>query len=142
MVLTRTHALYYAARKLPAALRQHAQDVTIDQCVNAHVDKKRPIAVSEPHNTIHVLLLIRKREGMGGVRRKVHEWANYGWPGLGKPDDLGRYMQIDRRYAYAIKWAAKLAPADWDADPAVQRENEKFDSILKKMREDHGNQQP
>jgi hypothetical protein len=134
MNLTRTHALYYAARKLPAALRQYAQDATIDQCVNAH-DEARPPARSEPHNTLVLLASIRKREGMGGVRRKVHEWANYGFPGLGKPDDLGRYMKIDRRYAYAIKWAARLAPADWDADPAVQREIAKFDRILKEVRD-------
>ncbi len=136
MHLTRTHALYYAARKLPKALRQHAQNVTIDQCVNGHFDKKRATS-NEPHNTLHVLTMIRKREGMGGVRRKVHEWANYGWPGLGTPDEFGRYMKIDRRYANAIKWAARLAPADWDADPAAQREIAKFDRILKEVQRDH-----
>jgi len=135
MILTRTHALYFAARKLPKALREHAQDVTIDQCVNAHA--LRIPSNTAMHNALSILKIVRKHEGMGGVRRQVHEWANYSWPGFDEPGPDGRWPKLDRRYANARKWARHLAPADWDADPAVIRENQKLDKILEEVKRDY-----
>ncbi len=107
MILTRTHALYFAARRLPKALRSHAQDVSIDQVVNAHAARMEDwLFRSEPNNTLALLRSKRKR---GQDINAIFEWASYGWPGLGSgPDDCGRHVVIDRRYAYAIKWAAKI----------------------------------
>ena len=106
MILTRTHALYFAARRLPAALRSHAQDVTIDQVVNAHMPRPKGWpGKTEPGNTLNVLRTAAKR---GGAIDLIFEWAGYGWPGLGQRDEIHGYQRIDRRYACAIKWAKKI----------------------------------
>lgn len=106
MILTRTHALYFAARRLPKALRSHAQDVTIDQVVNAHAPRPEGWpGDSEPGNTLSVLRTAAKR---GFALDKLFEYAAYRFPGEGQPDDVFGYQRVDRRVAFARKWAKKI----------------------------------
>lgn len=101
MILTRTHALYFAARRLPPALRQYAQDVTIDQVVNAHAPKKKAGDATEPHNTMALLRLKGKRCPAEVVEFVLER-------GAGRSDDWRHTDWPDRREAYCRKWAKKI----------------------------------
>lgn len=100
MILTRTHALYWAQHKAPEALRRYAPKVTIDDCVNAHAPRIKVVSVTEPHNTMAILHLKRKHGEAGAVA-----WI------LSKLSDDGPIRVDDRRIAYCRKWAAKILKA-------------------------------
>jgi hypothetical protein len=106
MILTRTHALYFAARRLPAALRKHAQDTSIDSVVNAHAPRPKGWpGQTEPGNT---LTLLRSKAKRGEHIDWVLETGTWVFPGEGKPDVIFGYQRIDRRIAYCRKWAKKI----------------------------------
>jgi len=105
VILTRTHAMYWAQRRGPQALRQYAQKVTIDDVVNAHAPPIKPRDVSEPNNTLSILRSkAKRREDVDFILERA-AWA---FPGEGTPDEIFGYQRIDRRVAFCRKWAAKI----------------------------------